>query len=89
MPVIIRRKEGENPSSFLFRASKRIQKSGVLRQTRRARFHKTLLSRNKKWSSAMHRVKMEGQIGKFLKLGYPLSEAVVLARKINRGIIKK
>ena len=37
----------------------------------------------------MHRVKMEGQIGKFLKLGYPLSEAVALARKINRGIIKK
>ena len=89
MAVTIRRKEGENPSSFLYRASKRIQKSGVLLQARRTRFHKTGLSRNKKWASAMHRVKMEGQITKFLKLGYPLDEAVALARKINKGIITK
>jgi ribosomal protein S21 len=89
MAITIKRKDGENTSSFLYRATKRIQKSGILLQSRRGRFHKNPLTKNKRWVTAMHRLGMERQIKKFLKLGYPLDEAVALARKITKGIIKK
>ncbi|KKU10622.1 MAG: hypothetical protein UX61_C0011G0018 [Parcubacteria group bacterium GW2011_GWA2_46_7] len=89
MAVTVKRKDGENTSSFLYRATKRIQKSGVLLQSRRNRFYKTVLTKNKRWTTAMHRMGMERQIQKFLKLGYPLDESIALARKITKGIIKK
>jgi len=89
MAVTVKRKDGENTSSFLYRATKRIQKSGVLLQARRNRFKRNPATKNRRWTSAMHRMGMERQIQKFLKLGYPLEESVALARKITKGIIKK
>lgn len=89
MAVLIKRKEGENLPSFLYRATRRIQKSGILLEARKTKFHHERLSKTKKWGKAMHRVRMQREINKFLKIGYPLEEAVALARKIIKGIVKK
>lgn len=89
MAITIRRKDSEPLSSFLYRASRRIQRSGILIQARRGRFHKKRPSKRATWDSAMQRLRMEREIQKFLKQGYTLEEAVDLARKILKEIIKK
>jgi len=89
MAVIVRRKNNEPLSSFLYRATKRIQKSGVLLQARKNRFYKGNTSKDKRWRAAMQRLEMEQEIHKFLKQGYTLNEAVVRARKMMKGITKK
>ncbi|MBI2633706.1 MAG: 30S ribosomal protein S21 [Parcubacteria group bacterium] len=89
MAITIKRKENEPLSSFLYRASRRIQKSGILVQTRRTRFHAKGQSRHSKWQSAMNRIRMEREIQRFLKQGFTLEEAVDRARKILKDIIKK
>jgi len=89
MAVTIKRKEGEPLSSFLYRVSRRVQQSGILRQARKERFYKKGITRRARWTSAMNRVKMEKQIKALMKQGHTLDEAVALSRKILKGIIKK
>ncbi|KKT87719.1 MAG: hypothetical protein UW89_C0019G0001, partial [Parcubacteria group bacterium GW2011_GWB1_45_10] len=85
MSVNIRKKENETPASFLYRATKRIQKSGVLLETRRKRFHKKQVSKSKRKVKAIHRLEMEGNMKKFLKLGFSQEESVNMARRILKG----
>ncbi len=89
MTVIVRRKENEPLSSFLYRATKRIQRSGVILQARRGRFYKGNVSKDKRWRTAMQRLEMEREMHTFLKQGYSLNEAVARARKMIKGITKK
>lgn len=89
MAIVVRRKENEPLSSFLYRATKRIQRSGVLLSARRGRFYKGKQSKDKTWRTAMQRLEMEREMHKFLKQGYPLAEALDRARKMIKGITKK
>lgn len=89
MATIIRRKEGEPLSSFLYRATKRIQRSGVLLEARKRRFLKSAPTKTRKYRTAMHRLDMEREMHKFLKQGFSLEESVDRARKMNRGITRK
>ena len=89
MTISIKRKEGEPLSGFLYRASRRIQQSGILVEARHGRFRKKKTSRRALWNSAMNRIKMEREIQKFLKQGYNLEESIDLARKVLKEIIKK
>ena len=89
MATVIRRKEGEPLSSFLYRATKRIQRSGVLLEARKRRFFKQEKTKSRKYRSAMHRLSMEREMHKFLKQGFALDEAVDRARKMNKGITRK
>lgn len=89
MSVIIKRKDSETPASFLFRATKRIQKSGVLLHARRNRFHKKKVSKAKIRVKAMHSLVMDKEMKKFQRLGYSQEESVNLARRIMKGIARK
>jgi len=89
MAITVKRKEGEPLASFLYRASRRIQQSGILIQARRTRFCRKKASPRSRWNSAMNRVRMEREIRKLLKQGYSMEEAVDLARKVLKEIIKK
>ncbi|OGY39736.1 MAG: hypothetical protein A2391_02655 [Candidatus Brennerbacteria bacterium RIFOXYB1_FULL_41_13] len=89
MVVSIKRKDNETPSSFLFRATKRIQKSGVLFETRKKRFHAKTASKAKRKVKAIHRLTIEGHMKKFLKLGYSQEESINMARRILKGITRE
>ncbi|MEW5805318.1 MAG: hypothetical protein AB1721_01115 [Patescibacteria group bacterium] len=89
MAIVVKRKEGETESSFLYRASKRIQKSGILLEARRNRFHHKTLSKNKVKAKAKHSLAMGKLIRKQLKFGYSPEEAVAMAKRILKGITRK
>ena len=89
MGVIVKRKENETSAGFLFRATKRIQKSGILFETRKKRFHSKKVSKAKRKVKAMHRLTMEGYMKKFLKLGYSQEESINMARRILKGITRE
>jgi len=89
MAITVKRKEGEPMSSFLYRANRRIQQSGILALARKRRFKIDVSSRNARRVSALERSRMQNQIRYFLKQGLTLEEAVDRARKVLKDIIKK
>lgn len=69
MPVQVNKKEGESIGSLLYRFSKKIQQSGVLKEARKRRFHKRNESRLKRKLSAIHRVGKKKDLERQKKLG--------------------
>ena len=67
--VEVKRKEGESSASFLYRFSKKIQQSGVLKETKKRRFHGRPRSRRQRLLSALHRETKKKEIGRLKKLG--------------------
>ena len=69
MPVSVKRREGESGAALAQRFSKRVQRSGVLREARKRRFHQRKINKNKRRKSALHREKRRAEIEKSKKLG--------------------
>ncbi len=65
----LKRREGESISAFLYRFSKKIQRSGVLREAKKRRYKDRPVSRIKKRLSALHREQKKKEIEKTRKLG--------------------
>lgn len=65
----VRRKEGENPNSLIFRFIKRVQQTGVLREAKKRRFHDRPQNRLKRKLSALHRTQKKVEYEKAKKLG--------------------
>lgn len=64
-----KRKEGETTGSFLYRFSKKIQHSGILREAKKRRFHHRKPSRIKRRLSAIYRDDKRKETEKNKKLG--------------------
>ena len=69
MALQVARREGESPTSLLYRFTKKIQHSGVLKEARGRRFRKRVENKNKRRSSALHREHKRKEIGRLKKLG--------------------
>ncbi len=69
MAIEVKKREGESVGSMLYRFTKKVQQSGVLRETKRRRFRSRPLSRIKRKSSALHRVKKLAERERARKLG--------------------
>lgn len=65
----VRKKEGENPNSLIFRFLKRVQQTGVLREAKKRRFHDRPMNRLKRKLSALHREEKKIEVEKAKKLG--------------------
>jgi len=65
----VKRKEGEATSSLMYRFTKRVQQSGVLRETKKRRFYDRPQSKIKRRASALYRSKREVEIKRLKKLG--------------------
>ncbi len=53
--IQISRKEGESASSLIYRFTKKVQQSGVLREAKKRRFFSRTESKLKRKRSALHR----------------------------------
>ncbi len=65
----VKRKEGESVSAFLYRFTKKMQQSGVLREAKKRRAHNRTVSRVKRKAAALYRNKKQAELGKAKKLG--------------------
>ncbi|MDD5547764.1 MAG: 30S ribosomal protein S21 [Candidatus Pacebacteria bacterium] len=65
----VQKKEGETANSLIFRFSKKVMQSGILREARKRRFHDRPISRIKRRLSAIHREVKRKETERNKKLG--------------------
>ena len=69
MAIEVRKREGESPNSLLFTFTKRMKRSGILKETRSRKFHNRPVSRIKRRQSAIHREAKRVEVERMKKLG--------------------
>jgi ribosomal protein S21 len=69
MPIEVRKKEGESGNSLLFSFTKRVKRSGILREMRKRKFHTRSVSRVKRKLTAIHRDEKKKEVERQKKLG--------------------
>ena len=69
MAVDVRKKEGENPASLINRFLRRVQRSGVLKESKKRRVYSRPVSRLKRKLSALNRETKKREIIRARKLG--------------------
>lgn len=69
MAIEVRKREGESPTSLLFNFTKRVKRSGVLKEVRARKFHDRPQSRIKRRQSAIHRDTKRAEVERQKKLG--------------------
>ena len=67
--IEVRKKEGESANALLFRFSKRVKRSGVLKEVNKRRFHARSENRVKRRFSAIHREGKRVEVERMRKLG--------------------
>jgi ribosomal protein S21 len=66
----VRRRKNENVSSFLYRFSKRVQQSGVLKEVRKRRARTRPKNRGKRRLTALYKASKKNEIAKLKKYGF-------------------
>jgi len=74
MSIKIQRKENESISTFIYRASQIIQKSGVLMEALKHQNHTKKPNERKKKLAALHRIKVVKDIEYKKKMGLPINK---------------
>ena len=69
MAIEVRKKEGEQGNSLLYSFTRRVKRSGILRETRARRFRDRAVSRRKRKLSAVHRAEKKVVLERQKKLG--------------------
>lgn len=69
MAISVHKKEGEQGNSLLYSFTRRVKRSGILREVRKRRFHDRPTSRIKRKLSAIHREEKKVDLERQKKLG--------------------
>lgn len=69
MPLEVKKQDKENAQSLIRRFTRSIQRSGLLRESRKKRFHKRKVSDLAKKRSALRREQMREEYARLEKLG--------------------
>lgn len=69
MAVEVRKREGESPTNLLYNFTKRVRRSGILKEVRSRKFHARTKSRVKRKLSAIHRDAKRTEVERLKKLG--------------------
>ncbi|MCR4275349.1 MAG: bS21 family ribosomal protein [Candidatus Wolfebacteria bacterium] len=69
MAISVKRREGESASSFLYRFTKKMQQSGVLREAKKRRFTHRNINKNKRKASALYKSQKMKEVLAAKKLG--------------------
>lgn len=68
--IEVKKKEGESSSGALYRFTKRVKQSGILREARKRRFRGRVVSRQKRRLSAKYRAEKRREMERTKKLGH-------------------
>jgi ribosomal protein S21 len=69
MAIEIKKKDGDNPNTLFFNFTKKVKRSGILREMRKRKYHARPISRIKRRLSAIHRDEKKKELDKMKKLG--------------------
>ena len=69
MAIEVRKRDGDSPNAILFNFTKRMKRSGVMKEVRKRKFHTRTTSRIKRRSSAIHREEKRKEVERLKKLG--------------------
>ncbi|MEK7089312.1 MAG: 30S ribosomal protein S21 [Patescibacteria group bacterium] len=69
MAIEVRKRENETPSSMLYRFSKRVQHSGVVKEARKRQFTTRTPNSTKRRAAALYRREREVELQKTKKRG--------------------
>lgn len=69
MAIEVRKRDGDSPNAILFNFTKRIKRSGVLREVRKRKYYARPESRIKRRTSAIHREGKHQDVERQKKLG--------------------
>ena len=67
--MFVRKKDGETTGSLLYRFSKKVQQSGILKEAKKRRFHHRPVNATKRRLSAVHRDKQKKERERMKKMG--------------------
>jgi len=67
--IHLRKKDGESNNSLVYRFTKKVVQSGVLKQVKSKRYHERNVNRRKRRASALHREKKRAEIQKAKRMG--------------------
>ncbi|MBI2594685.1 MAG: 30S ribosomal protein S21 [Candidatus Colwellbacteria bacterium] len=67
--INVKKRDGESVNSLIYRFTKRVQQSGVLKEARARRFNKRIANRRGRRESALHRERRQAFIRQQRKLG--------------------
>ncbi len=67
--IEIKKKEGESPNAFLYRFTKKVQQSGVLKEAKKRRTYVRPANKTNRRASAAYRANKKVEIEKQRKLG--------------------
>lgn len=65
----VKRKEGESASAFLYRFTKKMQQSGILREAKKRKHSHRNVNKTKMRSAALYRETKKAEVAKLKKLG--------------------
>lgn len=66
----VKKREGETAGSFLFRFTKKVKRSGVLKEVRKRRFRGREKNKGKRRAGALYRLKRKQEFEEERKYGY-------------------
>jgi ribosomal protein S21 len=69
MAIEVRKKEGESGNSVLYSFTRKVKRSGIMKEVRKRKYHTRTTSRIKRRSSAIHREEKKADIERQKKLG--------------------
>ena len=69
MAIEARKKEGESGQSLLYSFTRKVKRSGIVKEVRHRKFHTRTVSRIKRRASAIHREEKKAQVERQKKLG--------------------
>ena len=69
MAIESRKREGESGSALLYNFTKKVKRSGILKEVRNRKFHKRTVTRIKRRASAIHREAKRVDVERQKKLG--------------------
>ena len=69
MAIEVRKRDGDSPNAILFNFTKRIKRSGVMKEVRKRKFYARTTSRIKRRASAIHRETKRKEVERLKKLG--------------------
>ncbi|MBI4085503.1 MAG: 30S ribosomal protein S21 [Candidatus Liptonbacteria bacterium] len=70
MPAVeVKKRGGESTSALLYRFSKKVRQSGVVKEFRKRKFHGRTHGKRQRRLSALHREKKKTEIKRMKKLG--------------------
>lgn len=69
MAIDVKKREGETSSSMLYRFSKRVQHSGVIKEARKRQFTTRVGNRSKRRAAALYRIERQAELQTTKKRG--------------------